>query len=262
MASLQPKNATGEEAEVYYEAWTQRYLDTYGEIIQAYRTRNPGRLLRSIIRASGMGAPMRVLDAGCGVCGPSVFFARKTGVQIEAVTISPAQVDLARQRIAEAGLTGKISVRKGDFHQLSGMYDSQSFDLILFLESLGHSAEPQTVLRETDFVLRTGGSVYIKDFFFKHSDNESERKYIETLVNRVNASYAYHVLDLESLISSARALGWEIEFIRPPEYNTETKTRSTFEARFGIDLYQGLPELPYADWLELKFIKVSKNVYP
>ena len=240
----------GQEAARYYDEWTQRYLDTYGDIIQAFRTRKPADLLRSIVRASGMAYPMRVLDAGCGVCGPAVFFAQQTKVRVDAITVSEMQVEIALARVRKEGLEDQIAVKTGDFHHLSTLYPAGYFDLILFLESLGHSPVPSTVLKEADSVLRQGGSVYIKDFFFKHSDRPEYESYIQKVVSRVNENYAYRVLDLEPLIQQARTLGWEIAFIRPLPFDTEIHTRVQFEYINGIKLYDGIPELPYAEWLD------------
>jgi ubiquinone/menaquinone biosynthesis C-methylase UbiE len=258
MAAPDPTEGQGQAAARYYDEWTQRYLDTYGDIIQAFRTRKPEQLLRSIIRASGMGYPMRVLDAGCGVCGPAVFFARQARVRVDAVTVSEKQVELALERVRAEGLQDQVAVQQGDFHHLASLYPPETFDLVLFLESLGHSPQPGAVLKQVNTVLRKGGGVYIKDFFFKHSHSAAYQDYIRQVVSRVNEHYAYQVLDLEPLIRDARALGWEIEFIRPLPFATEIQTRARFESAYGIRLYEGMPELPYAEWLELKFRKVTE----
>jgi ubiquinone/menaquinone biosynthesis C-methylase UbiE len=258
MAESNPTGEQGLAAARYYDEWTRRYLDTYGDIIQAFRTRKPEQLLRSIIRASGMGYPMRVLDAGCGVCGPAVFFARQARVRVDAITVSEKQVEWALQRVRAEGLQDQIAVRQGDFHRLSSLYPADTFDLVLFLESLGHSPEPGVVLQQVNAVLRKGGGVYIKDFFFKHSRSAAYQAYIAQVVSRVNEHYAYQVLDLEPLLRDARMLGWEIEFIRPLPFATEIQTRARFENAYGINIYEGIPELPYAEWLELKFRKVAE----
>lgn len=249
----------GEEARAYYEHWTNRYLQTYGSVFQAFRTRNPKRLLRALIRSSGMGSEMRVLDAGCGIGGPAVFFAQRAGVEVDALTISPTQVELAQARVREAKLEKRIRVLAGDYHQLQQYYPRETFDLVLFLESLGHSPDPDRVLRESDAVLKPGGSVYIKDFFFKHSEKTEYEQYIRQIVEKVNRNYAYHVLDLEPLLLSARRLGWEIALLRQLPFATETSTRARFEQLFQVDNYGGMPEKPYADWLELRLTKPFKS---
>ena len=70
---------------------------------------------------------MRLLDIGCGWGGMVLHAARHHGVEAVGVTISQPQVDLARKRIAAAGLTDKIEVRYQDYRDIDdGPYDAIS----------------------------------------------------------------------------------------------------------------------------------------
>lgn len=259
--AVEAKGGNGDEVAAYYNAWTKRYLSTYGMVFQAYRTRNPRKLLDLMAAASGLRPGLKVLDAGCGVCGPAVHFAQSRKVAVEAVTVSPEQASMAQANVDAAGLSERIRVKVGDFHQLDALYKPASFDVVLFLESLGHSSQPESVLQACHHVVKLGGGIYIKDFFRKHGRNAREQSYIDEIVGRVNANYAYNVLDLESTIRAARSLGWEIEFVRPLPVPTEIKTRAKFEKAFGVDNYGDAQEMPYADWLELKFNKTNDSMW-
>ena len=254
-------SGNGEAVAAYYNDWTLRYLSTYGTVFQAYRTRDPRKLLDLMAAACGLRPGLKVLDAGCGVCGPALHFAQSKKVSIDAVTVSPEQVAIAKRHVEEAGLSDRIAVKVGDFHHLDQLYPEAGFDVVLFLEALGHSSRPATVLEACNRVVKVGGGIYIKDFFQKHGRNAHEQSYVDAVVQRVNANYAYNVLDLEGLIRIARGLGWEIEFVRPLPVQTEISTRARFEKAFGVDNYNGAKEKPYADWLELKFNKTSDALW-
>src|SRR5262249_26000618 len=144
---------------------TEKYLEFFGESIQAHRPSREEDLLDYLMTQAGIRDGQHVLDAGCGVCGPARHFARKRQITIEAVTISPVQVQIARERNRDPGLGDRVNVTLGDFHQLAGIYGREAFDLAYFLESLSHSSRPGEVLRSVYEVLKPGGIVYIKDFF-------------------------------------------------------------------------------------------------
>jgi cyclopropane-fatty-acyl-phospholipid synthase len=62
----------------------------------------------------------RVLDVGCGWGAFVIHAAREYGVKAVGITLSPPQAELARRRIAEAGLSDKVEVRVADYRDLYG----------------------------------------------------------------------------------------------------------------------------------------------
>jgi cyclopropane-fatty-acyl-phospholipid synthase len=70
---------------------------------------------------------MRLLDVGCGWGSMLLHAARYYGVDGVGVTLSQAQVDLASKRIAEAGMTDRVSVRVQDYRDVhDGPFDAIS----------------------------------------------------------------------------------------------------------------------------------------
>jgi cyclopropane-fatty-acyl-phospholipid synthase len=65
------------------------------------------------------------LDIGCGWGALAIHAAQNYGVRAHGVTLSPQQLKVAQQRIAEAGLTGQVSVELLDYRDLRGesVYD-------------------------------------------------------------------------------------------------------------------------------------------
>ncbi len=243
--------------ERYYDEWTGRYLEVYGDMIQAFRSADDKDTLGRIANSIGFKAGEHILDAGCGVGGPARFFAQNNGVTVEGVTVSQVQVDTATEKNLAAGLDDKITIRKADFHNLIDQFHRERFDKVLFLESLGHSKEPEKVLKGAFDVLKPGGHVYIKDFYAKESDNPEYQEYIDRLVNNINVAYSYNTLDLNVVLKAMRRAGFEVEFIRPVPIEHDIEVRADFESKFGIDLFEGGLDFPYADWLEIKCWKPS-----
>lgn len=79
----------------------------------------------------------RLLDIGCGWGGLIMFAAEHYGVDALGITLSPAQVELGTERIAEAGLGDRCRIEVRDYRALG----SEEFDKIASVgmcEHVGH----------------------------------------------------------------------------------------------------------------------------
>lgn len=80
-----------------------------------------------ISRKLGLRPGMRLLDLGCGWGGMALHAARHYGVHAVGVTISAEQAELARRRVAEAGLDDLVEIRLADYRDVDdGPYDAVS----------------------------------------------------------------------------------------------------------------------------------------
>ncbi|MEI7864312.1 MAG: cyclopropane-fatty-acyl-phospholipid synthase family protein [Chthoniobacterales bacterium] len=77
-----------------------------------------------------------VLEIGSGWGGFSMHAVRHFGCRVTTVTISQAQFDEAKARIAAAGLADKIDLRLTDYRELRGHFDKIAS--IEMLEAVGH----------------------------------------------------------------------------------------------------------------------------
>ncbi|MEM5370819.1 cyclopropane-fatty-acyl-phospholipid synthase family protein [Paraburkholderia azotifigens] len=68
-------------------------------------------------------AGMRVLEIGCG-WGGFALHAGRLGIRVHGVTISAAQHEWARERVAQAGLDHLVSIELRDYRDLRGFYDA------------------------------------------------------------------------------------------------------------------------------------------
>jgi cyclopropane-fatty-acyl-phospholipid synthase len=78
-----------------------------------------------------------VLDVGCGWGSFVIHAAREHGVKALGVTLSPAQAELARRRVAEAGLEGQVEIRVCDYRDL-GHVSGERFDAIASIGMVEH----------------------------------------------------------------------------------------------------------------------------
>ncbi len=83
----------------------------------------------------GLSEGERVLDVGCGWGSFVIHAAREHGVEAVGVTLSPAQAELARQRVREAGVEDRVEIHVADYRDLVG---SGSFDAIASIGMVEH----------------------------------------------------------------------------------------------------------------------------
>jgi cyclopropane-fatty-acyl-phospholipid synthase len=80
----------------------------------------------------------RILDVGCGWGSFVIHAAREHGVRALGVTLSPAQAELARRRVAEAGLEDRVEIRVCDYRDLRGGASGERFDAIASIGMVEH----------------------------------------------------------------------------------------------------------------------------
>jgi cyclopropane-fatty-acyl-phospholipid synthase len=80
----------------------------------------------------------RLLDIGCGWGGLIIHAAKNYGVHAVGITLSEAQAELARERIASARLSDKCEVRLQDYRDLP---PDERFDKIVSVGMMEHVAE-------------------------------------------------------------------------------------------------------------------------
>jgi cyclopropane-fatty-acyl-phospholipid synthase len=83
--------------------------------------------LELVCRKLGLTAGQRVLDVGCGWGSFAIHAASRHGVRVVGVTLAEQQAELARRRVAEAGLSDRVEIRLADYREvLDGPFDAIS----------------------------------------------------------------------------------------------------------------------------------------
>ncbi|MCO5231416.1 MAG: class I SAM-dependent methyltransferase [Chitinophagales bacterium] len=230
---------TPQKVQSYYDEWTDRYMKVFGDTFQSFRTVDLPTLFDYIIAGSEMKDGQNVIDAGCGVCGPAIYFAKKMNVNIQAITISEYQSQIAQKNIQEAApLKGKVDVRQGDFHHLDNYYLAESIDLIYFLEALTHSIDIPKVFENCYKVLKLGAKVYIKDLYYNEVDDKKMRKEVDIAVQNVNRDFFLHIENISVVKEAALQAGFRIKMCRPLQIPYYTEIGTQFVAENGITIHQ------------------------
>lgn len=266
------KTNSSEGVGEFYDETTDKFLAVYGEIIQAFRTKNVYEYLDYTIRSIGLKSGMNVIDAGCGVCGPACYFAEKIAdLHIDACSVSKVQIEKSIQKIKERNLNNNVYPKVADYHYLAENYESEKYDVVYFLESFGHSKNKYKVIDEVWSVLKPGGKLYIKDLFKRESFDEWEQLKIDNICNQINDAYQYEIGDIHEVFSYLRKKNFILKFIKIPDVDLDAfenltisndfqnlfnigKINSWDQYIFPIDFYEILVQKPSFDLRENKHL--------
>jgi cyclopropane fatty-acyl-phospholipid synthase-like methyltransferase len=252
------KKSKLEEIKKHYKDYTHIYLEVVSSAIQSHRSANEDIMLNYYFNTMGIKSGMKLMDAGCGVCGPAINFAKKSEINIEAINISDTQIEIAKQKIKESGLDNRINAICEDYHFIQKYYSENTFDIVYFLESYGHGINHKQLLESAVYVLKNGGLLYIKDYFKKDLAN---MKRVSRIAKLMNKKYAYNLPCLYSTISILRKLNMEIIKIGKPEFKDDGGVMSTeFSEKSNLKLFkEGEEMFSYADIFEIIAIKQTNK---
>ncbi len=116
-------------------------------------------------RFLGLGPESRVLDIASGRGGPALVLARAFGCTIEGVEISPEFHAAATQRIADAGLSDRVTFTLGDAG--AAAHDPASYDAALCLGASFVYGSLADTVEALEPAVRTGGHVVVGEPYWR-----------------------------------------------------------------------------------------------
>ena len=244
----------------FYDSHHKDFLEAYGEVIQAFRTKDISDLLNYQIKSIGFSPGQRVLDAGCGIGVPAIYFATHARVQVDAITISRLQYEAAQERIAAANLSDRVTVVHGDYHNLTSYFGSQVYDIVYFLESFGHSKAKRCAMEACWEVLKPGGTLYIKDLFRRIPLRPQHTERIDQEIGKINEAYRYDVADLNVVLNDLRGMGFILTWLKTIDFSLEQfedlAISNQFQELTGLARIENWEEYIFpVEFFEIKCVK-------
>ena len=121
-------------------------------------------LLPILREALGGCSALRVLDVATGTGRVPLLLAAQPWFagSVTGIDLTPAMLDLARAKVAGAGLAERVALCEGDAGALP--WPAASFDMVTSLEALEFFPRPRRALAEMVRTLRPGGALVVSKY--------------------------------------------------------------------------------------------------
>jgi cyclopropane-fatty-acyl-phospholipid synthase len=184
--------------------------------------------LELVCRKLALHEGQRVLDVGCGWGSFAIHAASRHGVSVLGITLSELQADLARRRVAQAGMSDRVDIRVADYRELDGAYDA-----IASIGMVEHVGEERIDLyaRCLAALLRPGGRLLnhgiakLKDF-----DTPDEGAFSERFV--FPDGVPLPLSRVQQALERAGLVTWHVEGLQHDYAQTITHWIERYESRF------------------------------
>jgi ubiquinone/menaquinone biosynthesis C-methylase UbiE len=106
----------------------------------------------------------KILDAGCGIGGTVVYFAKKfPDIKFTGINIVPDHIEMAKKLAKKEKVLSNTEFFIKDFEDTD--ISSNQFDAIYLMESACYALQKQILIREMYRILKPGGIIVITDVF-------------------------------------------------------------------------------------------------
>lgn len=123
----------------------------------------------------------KVLDAGCGIGGSSLWLAKNIGCNVTGISLSARQVETASDLTKNENLQSLSIFEQQDFTATN--YEAESFDIVWAIESVCHANDKSKFINEAYRLLKKDGRLILADFFKQENLAEKDAALIKQWAN-------------------------------------------------------------------------------
>ncbi len=127
------------------------------------------RKFERLLDETGVGEGSRVLEIGTG-WGELAIRAARRGAHVHSITLSTEQLELARERVAEAGVADLVEIELCDYRAITTAHPGRQYDAVVsveMIEAVGAEYWP-SYFSTIDSVLAPGGKAGIQAITMPH----------------------------------------------------------------------------------------------
>jgi tocopherol O-methyltransferase len=179
----------------FYDLGSPLYLQVYGShihdgfYITGKETKQEAQenLTSLLVEKAGIKNGAKILDVGCGVGGSSIWMAENLGAATIGITISPVQVEIARNLATEKNVNSKFLLMNAEEMQFDG-----TFDIVWLVAAATHFLDQEKFIKLATKSLNTGGKFVIFDWMLdERVTDPSIDRYVKPVAEKMLLSSLY-----------------------------------------------------------------------
>jgi len=179
---------------IHYGYWDEKVNSFPGSLI---------RMSEVMMEAAEIKSTDRVLDAGCGVGGSSIFLAKTIGCNVIGITLSPDQVAQAKSNAQKNAVDSLVEIKVMNYSATE--FPDKSFDVVWGCESICYADDKSVFIEEAYRLLKPGGRLVVADGFVNKFENN------------------------EHPVDRAWLNGWQVNYLETPERFARFMKNTGFE---------------------------------
>ena len=200
----------------------------------------------------------KVLDAGCGVGGSSIFMVSKFSCSVIGITISEKQMQQAISNAKQKNVAGLVDFKVMDYCNTS--FADQTFDVVWGCESICYADDKEKFIKEAFRLLKPGGRLIVADGFVTQLEN-NDQPLIRQWLDGWQVNYLESPVRFQQFMQSA---GFENILFRDISKFTAHSSRRLYKFYFLANLYLAWKTITFsnrATKLQKKNIAACKYQY-
>lgn len=183
----------------YHSLWGLHIHHGYWQTGKESKDEAQENLTKLLIQKAGVEKNSKILDVGCGIGGSSIYLAKKLNASVTGITISPIQVEMAKElaKREEVGVDFQVM-------DAENMKFNNKFDVIWSIETLSHLNDQKSFFNKASEQLSVDGKFAIIDWFEKEGlTMEQKEKFIEPIKKGMLTPNMKTLNDYKSFIEDA-----------------------------------------------------------
>ena len=155
----------------YYSLWGEHIHHGYWVRGDESKEIAQIQLIEHLAQLANIQTGSRILDIGCGFGGSSLYLTKKYDASTTGITISPVQVQMAKEAAVKANLDISFLLMDAE-----NMQFTQPFDVLWSVESISHYHDPKKFFAAAAKLLKPGGCFALTDWFRKENLSIADKK--------------------------------------------------------------------------------------
>jgi tocopherol O-methyltransferase len=155
------------------------YFETYRETpVEAQE-----KLMEKLAALMNISPHDKILDAGCGMGGSSLYLAKRYSAKVTGITLSQKQVDIATSAAREDQIQDVVFKAEDALSMES--FSENTFDIVWSLESCEQFYDKELFIRQAFRVLKPGGSLMLATWCSgaEEYDGAQAKKYMQLCIS-------------------------------------------------------------------------------